>query len=118
MGACNIPQWSDSRNAGMQAGPPYALDPWSLDTLRGSPDLLDGLLIDGIAPSTTGSDFLDQVTSAAALKIFVHLLRLVPLLMHVISCSGTSSFTMYVGRTEPEKMHQHCTCLHDKLLER
>ena len=46
----------------MQAGPPYALDPWTLDTLCGSPDLLDGLLIDGIAPSTTGCDFLDQVT--------------------------------------------------------
>jgi hypothetical protein len=52
----------------MQAGPPYALDPWTLDTLRGSPDLLDGLLIDGIAPSTTGSDFLDQVTQLFPFK--------------------------------------------------
>lgn len=49
----------------MQAGPPYALDPWTLDTLRGSPDLLDGLLIDGIAPSTTGSDFLDRSGDSA-----------------------------------------------------
>lgn len=47
----------------VQAGPPYALDPSTLGTLGSSPELLDGLLIDGIAPSTTGSDFLDQVPS-------------------------------------------------------
>ncbi|EIE20486.1 carotenoid oxygenase [Coccomyxa subellipsoidea C-169] len=56
----NVVEWGNRLLALWEAGPPYALDPWSLDTLRGSPDLLDGLLIDGIAPSTTGSDFLDQ----------------------------------------------------------
>ncbi len=45
----------------MQAGPPYAVDPNTLRTLGNQPELLNGFLIDGIAPSTTGSDFLDQV---------------------------------------------------------
>lgn len=53
----------------MQAGLPYRLNPYTLGTMNGRPDTLNGTLIDGIAPSSTSSAFLDQVT------------RLLPILM-------------------------------------
>jgi hypothetical protein len=45
------------------------VDPRTLDTLSTQPELLDGFLIDGIAPSTTGSDFLDQVRPVMGLSL-------------------------------------------------
>jgi hypothetical protein len=44
-----------------QAGPPYELNPHSLSTVGSGPALLGGLLIDGKAPSSTSSNFLDKV---------------------------------------------------------
>lgn len=45
----------------LQAGPPYELDPTTLGTKTNKPELLDNFLIDGIAPSSTGSGLLDRI---------------------------------------------------------
>ena len=45
----------------VQAGPPYELDPHTLETVSGGPATLDGLVIDGKAPSSTNSWILDTV---------------------------------------------------------
>ena len=45
----------------LQAGPPYELDPTTLGTKTNKPELLDDFLIDGIAPSSTGSRLLDRI---------------------------------------------------------
>ena len=44
-----------------QAGPPYELNPHTLETVAGGPATLGGLLIDGKAPSSTSSWILDTV---------------------------------------------------------
>lgn len=43
----------------MQAGCPFELDPFTLDTFPG-PETLNGFLTSGIAPSTTGAAALDR----------------------------------------------------------
>ena len=43
----------------MQAGCPFELDPYTLDTHPG-PETLNGFLRSGIAPSTTGTEILDK----------------------------------------------------------
>ena len=45
----------------MQAGCPYELDPTTLGTKRNKPELLNDYLIDGIAPSSTGTKWLDKL---------------------------------------------------------
>ena len=50
-----------------QAGPPYELDPHSLRTAGSGPALLGGLLIDGVAPSSTNSYILDKVRPLSGL---------------------------------------------------
>ena len=51
----------ESRCNNAQAGPPYELDPRTLRTAGSGPALLGGLLIDGVAPSSTNSYILDKV---------------------------------------------------------
>ena len=51
-----------------QAGPPYELDPHTLETKAGRPSSLDGWVPVGKAPSTTGSFVLDKVRARAHLK--------------------------------------------------
>jgi hypothetical protein len=51
----------------VQAGPPYELDPATLETVEGGPALLGGLLIDGVAPSSTSSYILDKARSRGRL---------------------------------------------------
>ncbi len=43
----------------LQAGCPFEMDPHTLETHPG-PETLGGFLRSGIAPSTTGADFLDK----------------------------------------------------------
>lgn len=43
----------------LQAGCPFELNPYTLDTHPG-PETLNGFLRSGIAPSTTGAEFLDN----------------------------------------------------------
>ena len=45
----------------LQAGPPYELDPYTLETKAGGPSSLNGWVQAGKAPSTTGSFILDKV---------------------------------------------------------
>ena len=49
----------------VQAGPPYELDPYTLETKAGRPSSLDGWVPVGKAPSTTGSFVLDKVRARA-----------------------------------------------------
>jgi hypothetical protein len=48
-----------------QAGPPYELDPHTLETVGGGPSSLGGWVTAGKAPSTTGSSALDEVRRRA-----------------------------------------------------
>lgn len=48
-GVCNV----------LQAGCPFELNPYTLDTHPG-PETLNGFLQSGIAPSTTGAEVLDR----------------------------------------------------------
>ena len=54
----------------VQAGPPYELDPYTLETKAGRPSSLDGWVPVGKAPSTTGSFVLDKARARACLRIF------------------------------------------------
>ena len=55
----------------VQAGPPYELDPYTLETKAGRPSSLDGWVPVGKAPSTTGSVVLDKVRARAHLASYI-----------------------------------------------
>ncbi|KAL0046710.1 hypothetical protein WJX82_008018 [Trebouxia sp. C0006] len=55
----NVVLWGDRLLALWEAGCPFEMDPHTLETHPG-PETLGGFLRSGIAPSTTGADFLDK----------------------------------------------------------
>ncbi|KAL3146000.1 hypothetical protein ABBQ38_015360 [Trebouxia sp. C0009 RCD-2024] len=56
----NVVLWGDRLLALWEAGCPFELDPYTLETHPGGPATLDGFLRSGIAPSTTGTEALDK----------------------------------------------------------
>ncbi|BDA50633.1 Apocarotenoid-15,15'-oxygenase [Coccomyxa sp. Obi] len=75
----NVFEWNSQLFAVWEAGLPYRLDPYTLGTMNGRPDTLNGTLIDGIAPSSTSSAFLDQLLKlGSAMTAHPHIVTGIP----------------------------------------